>query len=473
MTLFTELKRRNVFRVGIAYGVVAWFLIQVADIMLDNFGAPGWVFKTIAGLLALGFPLALFLAWAYELTPEGVKKARDLTPSAEPAGSAARRVNRSFVVVLLLTAAAAAGLTWLAQNGPELSPPRPTVQPRPDSVNSAAPMFFSIEAPAGARINFQGDLAGPPVVSPDGRMIAFVASDADMVRHLWVRALDEPDPRKLPGTGDAMFPFWSPDSHELGFFDGRLLRRYDLVSNTATNVVEVGAARGGARTEDGRIIYTPNFRSALSIVDADGGEPVPLTTLDAELHTSHRWPFVIAGTDQYLFTAVTPVLDEIANVGIYLGTLGSETPPQRLMASNYSAAWIDGWLLHVRDQVLLATRMNLESGAIIGRPVALATGVAADLSTWHGQFSASATLPMYMAVIGWCSISPARHLMKANTWMCASARPMASGSTSPKWPIQACHKAARYRMIPESLSDLRRYGQIQVCNPLRTLEDRT
>ncbi|MDT8449178.1 MAG: hypothetical protein RQ847_03295 [Wenzhouxiangellaceae bacterium] len=53
MNLFTELRRRNVFRVGIAYGVVAWLVIQAADITLDNFGAPGWVFKTVAGLSAL------------------------------------------------------------------------------------------------------------------------------------------------------------------------------------------------------------------------------------------------------------------------------------------------------------------------------------------------------------------------------------------------------------------------------------
>jgi hypothetical protein len=74
--LFAELKRRNVFRVAAAYAVVAWLLIQAADILLGNFGAPEWVFKSFVTLLLLGFPLALFLSWAYELTPEGVKRAR-------------------------------------------------------------------------------------------------------------------------------------------------------------------------------------------------------------------------------------------------------------------------------------------------------------------------------------------------------------------------------------------------------------
>jgi TolB-like protein/tetratricopeptide (TPR) repeat protein len=87
MSLFAELKRRNVFRVAAAYAVVAWLLIQAADILLGNFGAPDWVFKSFLALLLLGFPLALFLSWAYELTPEGVIRAADV--SAETSGSQA------------------------------------------------------------------------------------------------------------------------------------------------------------------------------------------------------------------------------------------------------------------------------------------------------------------------------------------------------------------------------------------------
>jgi len=96
MSFFTELKRRNVFRVGIAYGVVAWFIIQAADIMLANFGAPGWVFKSVVGLLALGFPLALFLSWAYELTPEGVKKSADVAPAESATPRTGRSISGGF-----------------------------------------------------------------------------------------------------------------------------------------------------------------------------------------------------------------------------------------------------------------------------------------------------------------------------------------------------------------------------------------
>jgi TolB-like protein/tetratricopeptide (TPR) repeat protein len=100
VSLVAELKRRNVFRVGTAYAIIAWLLIQAADILLGNFGAPGWVFKSFATLLVLGFPVALFLAWAYEMTPEGVKRAESLGPDYVAAPQAGRRLDLLIVVGL-------------------------------------------------------------------------------------------------------------------------------------------------------------------------------------------------------------------------------------------------------------------------------------------------------------------------------------------------------------------------------------
>ena len=79
--LFRELKRRNVFRVVIAYTAVAWLILQVSDIVFGNIGAPDWVMKTVMYTLAVGFPVAVFFAWAYELTPDGVKREEDIDRS--------------------------------------------------------------------------------------------------------------------------------------------------------------------------------------------------------------------------------------------------------------------------------------------------------------------------------------------------------------------------------------------------------
>jgi len=81
MSFFDELKRRNVFRVGVAYVITAWLLLQVADVVLNNIEAPTWVFQSILLLLVIGFPLALILAWAFELTSEGIKKEKDIDRS--------------------------------------------------------------------------------------------------------------------------------------------------------------------------------------------------------------------------------------------------------------------------------------------------------------------------------------------------------------------------------------------------------
>jgi TolB-like protein/cytochrome c-type biogenesis protein CcmH/NrfG len=101
MSLFAELRRRNVFRVGAAYAVVAWLLTQASDILLGNFGAPDWVFKAFATLLLLGFPLALVLAWAYELTPEGVKLSAAVAPEDSIRPETGRRLDRLIVAALI------------------------------------------------------------------------------------------------------------------------------------------------------------------------------------------------------------------------------------------------------------------------------------------------------------------------------------------------------------------------------------
>lgn len=82
MSLFAEIRQRNVFRVAAAYAVAAWLVLQLADILLDNFDAPAWVFKSLVVFLAVGFVVAMLLSWAFELTPEGVKRAAEVTPPA-------------------------------------------------------------------------------------------------------------------------------------------------------------------------------------------------------------------------------------------------------------------------------------------------------------------------------------------------------------------------------------------------------
>ncbi len=74
-SLFTELRRRNVFKVGAAYAIVAWLLVQVVDVVLPALQMPEWTVSFVTVLLIIGFPITLIMAWAYEMTPEGIKAA--------------------------------------------------------------------------------------------------------------------------------------------------------------------------------------------------------------------------------------------------------------------------------------------------------------------------------------------------------------------------------------------------------------
>ena len=103
--LFAELKRRNVFRVGIAYIVLAWLVLQVADVIIGNIAAPEWLFKFILLLLALGFPFAIFFAWAFELTPEGVKRESEVDRSQSITRQTGRKLD--FTIIAILAAAVA------------------------------------------------------------------------------------------------------------------------------------------------------------------------------------------------------------------------------------------------------------------------------------------------------------------------------------------------------------------------------
>jgi len=100
--LFGELKRRNVVRVGIAYVVLGWVALQASDILFDLFEAPVWVGKSFAGLLLLGFPFALLFAWAFELTPEGVKKTAEVDASTSVTHSTGRKLDFVIIAALVL-----------------------------------------------------------------------------------------------------------------------------------------------------------------------------------------------------------------------------------------------------------------------------------------------------------------------------------------------------------------------------------
>jgi TRAP-type C4-dicarboxylate transport system permease small subunit len=107
---FTELKRRNVYKVAVAYAVVAWLLIQVATQVFPFFEIPNWTVRLVVLLIIIGFPIALVIAWAFELTPEGLKRTEVADAAPGP-----RSRSRAWIYVVLIGGALSVGLFFLGR----------------------------------------------------------------------------------------------------------------------------------------------------------------------------------------------------------------------------------------------------------------------------------------------------------------------------------------------------------------------
>src|SRR3989442_15610718 len=110
-SFFAELKRRNVYKVAVAYAVVGWLVIQVSATVLPTFHAPEWVVQTLVVLVAIGFPIALVIAWAFELTPEGLKRTEDV----DLAATARQPRRHAWIFIVIVGAALSIGVFFLGR----------------------------------------------------------------------------------------------------------------------------------------------------------------------------------------------------------------------------------------------------------------------------------------------------------------------------------------------------------------------
>jgi serine/threonine protein kinase/Tol biopolymer transport system component len=246
---------------------------------------------------------------------------------------------------------------------------------------------FSVPAPENT--TFPWSTGSQVALSPDGRILAFVAAKRDGPNTLWVRPLDATEARQLPGTEGAAAPFWSADSGSLVFssWPGKL-KKIPLSGGPPQIIADAReAASSGTSNRDGTIIFSAV--DGLYRVSASGGRPTRITTLDdTQQERRHDSPWFLPDGRRFLYLITS---EQREHAGIYCGSLDS--PQKQLVLAEVSRAAYSqaGYLLFMRGRQLLAQRFNERSLELSGDPLPIAEPVGFLPGAGHAVFSISET----------------------------------------------------------------------------------
>jgi Tol biopolymer transport system component len=232
---------------------------------------------------------------------------------------------------------------------------------------------------------FTAVTAGPLALSPDGSKLAFLTGDVSETK-LWVRDVTTSAVHQLE-VERPTFPFWSPDGKYLGFFSVGKLKKVALAGGPVQVLCDAPEGRGASWSPRGVIIFTPNIREPLYKVPEGGGSPEKIT--EAKPGWTHRNPYFLPDGDHFLFTYREAVGTPTSNTGVgalYGASLSGE-PPREILASASNAQYSDGYLLYLRETVLVAQHFDPKSLKLSGDP----TPVAEKLDYWNARDLAAFT----------------------------------------------------------------------------------
>jgi len=248
-------------------------------------------------------------------------------------------------------------------------------------------IITEISPPSGGRFSPINNTGGS-AISPDGRTLAFVATDAKGIALLHVRSLDSLSARALPGTEDAGRPFWSPDSKSLGFVSGGKLKRIDIAGGAPITLCDTRFGRGADWSEDGVILFG-DFGSAIQRISSSGGTPTPVTQRNSEAGDRvHYYPQFLPGGKQFLYL----VRGATETQGIYLGSLDGK-PPVRILPTEYCGRYDASTrrLLYIQGTgTLMSRKLVLDPPGLVGDPTVVAESVRSTAQNGFAEFSTSA-----------------------------------------------------------------------------------
>jgi Tol biopolymer transport system component len=262
-----------------------------------------------------------------------------------------------------------------------------------------ASLRFSILPPDGTAFStMTGDDVGvctPVAVSPDGKRLVFGAIGGDQTR-LYVRPLDSFAASSLPGTEEAIYPFWSPDGGRIGFFTGLPHGQLKIISaagGPVETMVDAPNPRGGSWGRRGTIVFSPENAGAIFQVSEKGGKATPVTFPTVPKSITHRFPSFLPDGRHFLYLARRMSASESipdTDLGIFVGsTISRET--RRLLPDISSAIYAPpGYVLFVREGTLMALPFDAAALEATGAPVPIVQNVGFSTLRSNGFFSASA-----------------------------------------------------------------------------------
>lgn len=370
MSLLREIKQRKVFQVAAMYALVAWLLIEVVTTVKDPLILPAWADTLVIVLLAIGFPVALILGWAFDVTPEGIKPARKTKPDSVSSQSSVMTFTYVSQVLVLLAVTFLVFDEYLINNDAN----RPI---RPSAIDV---IRYNYKLPDGqALVPTHGVSIA---VSPDGMRFAYIGP-AENGRQLWIRERDQLQSTPVPGSEDAMQPFFAPDGQGVGFIteDGQL-KVVARIGDPPLTIVDGSLSHwGGTWGVDGYVYFSTS--SGLMRQPATGGgdpEPVTLAEPEGSVVVYHGWPEVLPNGKGVLFTITRDHLaDEVALVDL-------STNQVHVLAEGVLGRYAEsGHLIYVREDgglmaVLFDQDQFLTSGPEVRLSDQLSPGVGQDLA---------------------------------------------------------------------------------------------
>jgi Tol biopolymer transport system component len=382
--LLPEIRRRKVFQVAAVYAVVAWLLVQVVVAVGAPLNLPSWFATAVIVLLAVGFPVALIIAWAFDASPQGLAPASAAAPSPAGPQPASQRLGVLMQAIVLIAVGFLVVNQFLSTPGgrPDDGGAMPA---RPGPASRAVQRFRTSVGTFEAVSD--GVLSTDIALSRDGRTLAYVENTNGQAQ-LYVRSLDQFDARALPGTEGAFRPFFSPDGEWIGFYSDQSdqkLKKVSIRGGAPITLADAPFASGAVWASDGTIVFVtrqnastvPNART-LFRVSANGGTPEIL--LAADDAKGYGTPEVLPGGEAVLLatrlgTGGAGRADQGRIDVLSLATGDLRTLIEGGFAPKYAAS---GHIVFYRSNGLWAVPFDAARLQTTGREMPVVDGVQAD-----------------------------------------------------------------------------------------------